>query len=365
MAQRLQIARTARTPSATTDWSVRRAAPRQVESVLRSAGSPLPHDVRSTMQSRLGHDFSGVRVHADGQAAEAAERVSARAFAVGPHIVFGRGEYRPGSADTNRLLAHELTHVVQQRGAAPGGELAVTEHSDAVEVEARQAESAAPGFAPVARYAHPLAVARDDKKPKESKLLAAFRAKFSAAAAKIDASEAALKLVNEADAAGAEFGGFAEDGPHKDTWAYTSGNKVYIPKASTDPVIAMNNFLFELNNAIRAPQIGKLAEEASKGTKGTLTGKTYAYKIVEQEVEGMLRLGEVWFQMKKAAPKENPAKYDADFYQAEYTAVKDKKKSKDDIIKDVLGRKYTDGVDKGKTVEQYYIERYTIISGGK
>jgi Domain of unknown function (DUF4157) len=364
MSMKVQQSRAPREP-ASEGVTARRPVPRKVRGVLRAAGMPLPRDVRTEMEPRFRQDFSGVRVHADGDAAEAASLVSARAFTVGSHIVFGRGEYRPNSSDGNRLLAHELTHVVQQRDGWFDGHLGVTEPSDAVEHEATRNEFlAGPSHARVARYAHPFAVARQEK-GKKSKLLDAFRAKFGDAAKKIDASPSALKLVAEAEAAGAEFGGYAEDGPHKDTWPYTAGKAVYVPKGRTDPVLAMSDFLFELNNAVRAPQFQSLANEAAKGSKGTLTAKTFAYKTVELEVEGMLRLGEIWFEMKKSAPKDTPAKYDSEFYQAEYIAFKDKKKPKDDIIKDILQRKYTVGVDKGKTTEQYYMEQYEKQSGGK
>lgn len=66
------------------------------------------------MESRLGHDFRQVRVHTDGGAAEAAQSVNARAFTVGRNVVFGQGEYVPASHEGQRLLAHELVHVVQQ-----------------------------------------------------------------------------------------------------------------------------------------------------------------------------------------------------------------------------------------------------------
>ena len=62
----------------------------------------------------------------------------------------------------------------------------------------------------------------------------------------------------------------------------------------------MRDFLFELNNAIRAPKFAALAAEAVKGSTGTLTARSYAYKMAEQEVEGMLRLGETWFKIKSA-----------------------------------------------------------------
>jgi hypothetical protein len=79
---------------------------------------PLPAGVRQSMESRFGHDFSRVRVHADRTAAASAEAVSAQAYTVGPHVVFGAGRYTPGSAAGDRLLAHELTHVLQQQSAA-------------------------------------------------------------------------------------------------------------------------------------------------------------------------------------------------------------------------------------------------------
>jgi len=70
------------------------------------------------MEPRFGHDFSRVRVHADASAAEAAHGVNAQAFTVGNDIVFGAGRYHPSTSQGKLLLAHELTHVVQQSGAA-------------------------------------------------------------------------------------------------------------------------------------------------------------------------------------------------------------------------------------------------------
>ena len=67
------------------------------------------------MEARFGHDLSGVRVHHDRKAAKAARAVQARAFTVGRNVIFGPGEYAPGSQEGRRLLAHELAHVVQQR----------------------------------------------------------------------------------------------------------------------------------------------------------------------------------------------------------------------------------------------------------
>src|SRR5437016_1773593 len=197
-------------------------------------------------------------------------------------------------------------------------------------------------------------------------LLSAFAKDFPDAAKLIYANPAAMKLVKEAETAGVKFGGYAEDGPAKDTWPYTAGDSVYIPKARTDKVDAAQGFIFELNNALRRPKFAALDTEAGKGKKGSLTAKEFAKKTVELEVEGMLRTGEIWFEMKKQAPRgENWDRYDQEFFLAEYKAFRDGKKTKDQIVQDVLKRVYTTGVDKGKTVEQFYMDQYQQLSGGK
>ncbi|HLG14203.1 MAG TPA: DUF4157 domain-containing protein [Blastocatellia bacterium] len=84
--------------------------------VLNSPGQPLDTHTRAFMEPRFGHDFSQVRVHADTRAAESARTVNALAYTVGSDIAFGGGEYAPGTKGGRRLLAHELTHVVQQQG---------------------------------------------------------------------------------------------------------------------------------------------------------------------------------------------------------------------------------------------------------
>jgi hypothetical protein len=88
-----------------------------VDEVLRSRGQPLDPETRAFMETRFGHDFSGVRVHSDETAARSANHISANAYTVGSHIVFGAGRFDPGSGTGRRLLAHELTHVIQQRRA--------------------------------------------------------------------------------------------------------------------------------------------------------------------------------------------------------------------------------------------------------
>lgn len=91
-------------------------APPIVHDVLRSPGQPLERSARATMESRFGQSFAGVRIHSDARAAASARAVGAQAYTVGHNVVFGNGRYAPASSAGQRLLAHELTHVVQQRG---------------------------------------------------------------------------------------------------------------------------------------------------------------------------------------------------------------------------------------------------------
>ena len=88
-------------------------APPIVRDVLRAPGQPFDISTAAFFGSRFGHDFSAVRVHADGRAAEAARSIDARAYTVGSHIVFGAGAYDPATDDGKRLIAHELAHVAQ------------------------------------------------------------------------------------------------------------------------------------------------------------------------------------------------------------------------------------------------------------
>jgi len=87
--------------------------PASVHSVLEGSSQPLATQARAYFEPRFGHDFSGVRVHHDAAAADSARAVDAHAYTVGEHIVFGAGRYAPDNAAGRKLLAHELTHVVQ------------------------------------------------------------------------------------------------------------------------------------------------------------------------------------------------------------------------------------------------------------
>jgi predicted secreted Zn-dependent protease len=102
------------TPSVTADTG------RMIDDVVAGdSGRPLDADTLDFMESRFGHHFAAVRVHDDTSAAASAKAIQARAYTVGPHIVFAPGQYRPSSESGRRLLAHELAHVVQQGTSAP------------------------------------------------------------------------------------------------------------------------------------------------------------------------------------------------------------------------------------------------------
>jgi len=108
-----------------------------VHEVLRSPGQPLDLKTRAFMEPRFGHDFSQVRVHTDVNAAASARAVNALAYTVGRDVVFEDGQYAPWTREGGRLLAHELTHVMQQKDAVPRGNLQMGGHDDLSEREAR------------------------------------------------------------------------------------------------------------------------------------------------------------------------------------------------------------------------------------
>lgn len=112
-----------------------------VADVTSRSGSPLPDHTRAEMETRLGADFSDVRVHTDGDAHASASAVNAHAYTVGHNMVFQRGMYDTESHAGKTMLAHELTHVIQQRsgpveGTDRGDGVKVSDPSDRFEREA-------------------------------------------------------------------------------------------------------------------------------------------------------------------------------------------------------------------------------------
>jgi hypothetical protein len=101
----------------------------------RGSGATLDPAVAGRMSGSLG-DLSDVRVHTDDTSDRLNRSVSARAFATGSDVYFAKGEYNPGSESGDKLIAHELAHVVQQRGSSASGPLTVSQPGDAIEQEA-------------------------------------------------------------------------------------------------------------------------------------------------------------------------------------------------------------------------------------
>lgn len=128
---------------------------RAVEQVLASPGRPLEPTLRAAMESRFRHDFSRVRVHADGPAEASAAALQARAYTLGPHIAFARGAYDPAGDAGRRLVAHELAHVVQQSGTRGR-----SDERDAEREAARVADAAATGAKVEPVRATPVRIAR-------------------------------------------------------------------------------------------------------------------------------------------------------------------------------------------------------------
>ena len=122
--------------------------PSPVLDVLSSGGGHgLDDSVRKPMEAHFGQDFSAVRIHTDSKASDSAKAVQAHAYTVGSDIVFQSGRYSPGSSDGQRMLAHELTHVVQQRsgpvdGSPAAGGIKISDPSDRFEREAEASADA-------------------------------------------------------------------------------------------------------------------------------------------------------------------------------------------------------------------------------
>jgi len=150
--------------------------------VIGQGGQPLDGATRLGMEQALDADLSTVRVHTDGAAAASARSVQAHAYTVGEDVVFGSGRYQPDTPDGQRMLAHELTHVVQQRsgpvaGTPTEGGISVSDPGDpferAAESNADRIMSGHPGHesGPVAEAASPASMQRAADAPEEDESL--------------------------------------------------------------------------------------------------------------------------------------------------------------------------------------------------
>jgi Domain of unknown function (DUF4157) len=128
----------------------------------RGGGQPLEMGAQRDLGASMGHDFSDVHVHTDGEADRLNRAVRGEAFTTGKDIFFREGKYDPGSNQGRKLLAHELTHVVQQRDAPPKQELTLSDPGDASE---RQASTVADAVA--SHRSEPTAAVSREAKPGE------------------------------------------------------------------------------------------------------------------------------------------------------------------------------------------------------
>src|SRR5438067_12993549 len=151
--------------------------PSLVKDVVGSGGgTALDRETRGFMESRLGADFSDVRVHTDAKASESARSVQAHAYTVGSDVVFQSGQYAPESDSGKRMLAHELSHVVQQRSGpvagtpAPGG-IKISHPADSFEQAAENSADRVMSSAPatqLATAAAPAPIQRQDDEEEDA-----------------------------------------------------------------------------------------------------------------------------------------------------------------------------------------------------
>ncbi|MEM7343775.1 MAG: DUF4157 domain-containing protein [Chloroflexota bacterium] len=143
----------------------------------RGSGRPLPKDTQTDMESSMGADFSGVRIHNDSESHTLSRSLNARAFTTGQDVFFGENEYNPSSGEGRHLLAHELTHVVQQGGSdpkdssannAPQAKLEVSQPGDPLEKEADEVADQVTKEGPQAATPQPPPTDTEDtKNPKD------------------------------------------------------------------------------------------------------------------------------------------------------------------------------------------------------
>jgi hypothetical protein len=105
----------------------------------RGYGEPIEEGMRTDLEAKLGDSFHDVRIHKDGEADAIARSVSANAFTTGADVYFAEGQFKPDSPEGKELIAHELAHVVQQRGAPTTGPMRVSQPGEPLEREAEQA----------------------------------------------------------------------------------------------------------------------------------------------------------------------------------------------------------------------------------
>jgi len=265
-------------------------------------GQPLSSSERRFFEPRFGYDFSGVRVHADAQAAEAARAVDAQAFTVGKDVVFGKWQYAPGTSRGQRLLAHELTHVVQQGTIA------------------RQT----------------IVMRSPDKKAFDEKKMFEIARK----------SKIVVDLEKKAKDLGFSYGGQVS-GEH--SYTSPSDKKIYITKELSNEKAALH-YAYELQNAINmSTKYSKIFEKASKG--GFKDASEFAEAMLNVEVEALITQAEVSIELGLEASKA--------------VAELVKKYKKGELKLDELKKKVFElaagGIIDGMNAKKYYEKKYKEV----
>ena len=326
-----------------------RARQDEIGRILHSGGGqPLSDSVRRFMEPRFTYNFSRVQVHDCAQSTGLNRYFNSRAFTYGNHIYFSNESYRPDTVAGKRLLAHELTHVVQQDRIQTSG------------------EKSTPGSF---LYSPPKVMRKISGWPellkgqvarkRQLKLLTDFEKTFPKAANLVRKSPDAMKLVKLAATKGVKFGGFSKTKHGQVQSANTIGRTVYFNGKRIDGVVAFSDFIFEVNNAMREPKFDAVKHIARKRK---IKAKQFAYRMVAVEVESMLSTAMVWSKMRKSSHKGKAwGKYDKSFYLALYNDYKAGKKTKKDLIKIFLKRKYKHRPFKGWSVEKTYMWQYQFL----
>jgi len=149
---RLELRRDTEPPTERNSTLLRRPSVRQT---LTSSGQALGPSLRTAMETRLGFDFSKVRIHNDALSADSSSALNAEAYTLGSHVVFGAGRFRPNEPSGQALLAHELAHVAQQGRRSSRGDFAEMRLGDPAATGAHEAEAERAGDSFLRRSAMP------------------------------------------------------------------------------------------------------------------------------------------------------------------------------------------------------------------
>jgi Domain of unknown function (DUF4157)/OmpA family len=126
-----------RKPSTSSASFDQREAPPLIHDIVSGSGQPLGTGHRAVMESKFGHDFSKVRIHNDEVAHRSADVINARAYTVANHLVFGAGQFAPNTPMGQRLISHELTHVLQQTAGTPSVQRAPKDPNDVTAAQSK------------------------------------------------------------------------------------------------------------------------------------------------------------------------------------------------------------------------------------